>query len=299
MKSFSIIALPEKYGVGITLNAVIEWMRTHNGQVRIHRNLAELITHPLPSHIQVMSTEEDAVAGSDVVVAIGGDGTMLRTARRVIGLGVPILGINSGRLGFLANIPQAQLHDALQKTVDGDYTLDRRWLLEATDSRGDRHFALNEFLFSKGSSASMVKLSAYFNGQFINTYWADGLIVASPTGSTAYNMSAGGPIVQPECDVMVLSPISPHTLTTRPLVLPGSGRLTIRAEESEHEVLFSKDGENTDIQMNRIEVQVVRSAHTIDLIQLPGQQYFDTLRTKLMWGLDLREQNGSSHFLTP
>lgn len=299
MKSFSIIALPEKYGVGATLNAVIEWMRTHNGQVRIDRNLAGLITHPLPSHIQVTSTEEDAVAGSDVVVAIGGDGTMLRTARRVLGLGVPILGINSGRLGFLANIPQSQLHDALQRTVDGDYTLDQRWLLEATDASGERHFALNEFLFSKGASASMVKLQAYYNGHLINTYWADGLIVASPTGSTAYNMSSGGPIVHPGCDVMVVSPISPHTLTTRPLVLPGNGRLTIRAEASEQEVLFSKDGENADIPMNRIEVQVVRSAHTIDLIQLPGQQYFDTLRTKLMWGLDLREQNGSLSSHTP
>jgi NAD+ kinase len=294
MKSFSIIAHPENDGVGTTLNAVIEWMRTHNGHVRIDRNLAGLITQPLPAHIQLTSTEEDAVAGSDVVLAIGGDGTMLRTARRVIGLGVPILGINSGRLGFLANIPKTQLDDALQKTVDGDYTLDHRWVLEATDSSGERHFALNEFLFSKGSSASMVKLSAYYNDQFINTYWADGLIIATPTGSTAYNMSAGGPIVQPECDVMVLSPISPHTLTTRPLVLPGNGRITIRAEHSGHEVLLSKDGENMDIPMNRIEVQVVRSAHTIDLIQLPGQQYFDTLRTKLMWGLDLREQNGSS-----
>ncbi|MEN9838683.1 MAG: hypothetical protein RL177_162 [Bacteroidota bacterium] len=294
MKSFSIIAHPDNDGVATTLNAVIEWMRTHNGQVRIDRNLAGLITHPLPSHIQLTSTEEDAVAGSDVVVAIGGDGTMLRTARRVIGLGVPILGINSGRLGFLANIPKSQLEDALQKTVDGNYTLDHRWILEATDSSGERHFALNEFLFSKGSSASMVKLSAFYNDQFINTYWADGLIIATPTGSTAYNMSAGGPIVHPECDVMVLSPISPHTLTTRPLVLPGNGRITIRAEHSNHEVLLSKDGENMDIPMNRIEVQVVRSAHTIDLIQLPGQQYFDTLRTKLMWGLDLREQNGSS-----
>lgn len=299
MKSFSIIALPDKYGVAATLNAVIEWMRTHNGQVRIDQNLVDLITHPLPSHIQVTSTEADAVAGSDVVVAIGGDGTMLRTARRVIGHRVPILGINSGRLGFLANIPREHLHDALQKTVNGDYALDRRWLLEAVDAGGNRHFALNEFLFSKGSSASMVKLSAYFNDQFINTYWADGLIVATPTGSTAYNMSAGGPIVHPGSDVMVLSPISPHTLTTRPLVLPGSGRLTIRAEASPNEVLFSKDGENTDIPMNRIEVQVVRSAHTIDLIQLPGQQYFDTLRTKLMWGLDLREQNGSSQSLIP
>lgn len=294
MKSFSIIAHPGNDGVATTLNAVIEWMRTHNGQVRIDRNLAGLITHPLPSHIQLTSTEEDAVAGSDVVVAIGGDGTMLRTARRVIGLGVPILGINSGRLGFLANIPKSQLEDALQKTVDGNYTLDHRWILEATDASGERHFALNEFLFAKGSSASMVKLSAFYNDQFINTYWADGLIIATPTGSTAYNMSAGGPIVHPECDVMVLSPISPHTLTTRPLVLPGNGRITIRAEHSTHEVLLSKDGENMDIPMNRIEVQVVRSAHTIDLIQLPGQQYFDTLRTKLMWGLDLREQNGSS-----
>lgn len=294
MKTVSIIAMPGKYGVQDTLNAVIEWMRTHDGDVRVAASLAQHVEHPLPDHIRIERSEKEAINGSDVVVAIGGDGTMLRTARHVIGTRIPILGINSGRLGFLANTPQNQLHDALDKTMRGEYTIDTRWVLESSDAQGNVHYALNEFLFSKSSSASMIKLSAYFNSQFINTYWADGLIIATPTGSTAYNMSAGGPIVQPGCDVMVLSPISPHTLTTRPLVLPGNGRITIRSEHAGQEVLFSKDGENADIEMNRIEVQVMRSKHTIDLIQLPGQHYFDTLRTKLMWGLDLREQNGSS-----
>jgi len=294
MKTVSIIAMPGKYGVQDTLNAVIEWMRLHHVNVRMTSSLAEFLGQPLPDHIQICDTEKDAINGSDVVIAIGGDGTMLRTARYVIGTRIPILGINSGRLGFLANTPQNQLQDALQKILRGDYRIDTRWVLESSDAQGNIHYALNEFLFSKSSSASMIKLSAYFNDQFINTYWADGLIIATPTGSTAYNMSAGGPIVQPGCDVMVLSPISPHTLTTRPLVLPGNGRITIRTEHAKQEVLFSKDGENADIEVNRIEVQVMRSKHTIDLIQLPGQHYFDTLRTKLMWGLDLREQNGSS-----
>lgn len=294
MKTVSIIAMPGKYGVQDTLNALIEWMRTHDGNVRIAASLAEFVGRPLPDHIRIAATEKEAINGSDIVVAIGGDGTMLRTARHVIGTRIPILGINSGRLGFLANTPQHQLSDALEKTMRGEFTIDTRWVLESHDASGTIHYALNEFLFSKSSSASMIKLSAYYNDQFINTYWADGLIIATPTGSTAYNMSAGGPIVQPECDVMVLSPISPHTLTTRPLVVPGNGRITIRSEHPKQEVLFSKDGENADIETNRIEVQVMRSEHTIDLIQLPGQHYFDTLRTKLMWGLDLREQNGSS-----
>lgn len=293
MKRYSIIAATDKPGVQPVVALVVEAMLARNQKVVVDRGLSAMLPEAVRSGMTVTGSEYEAVRQSDVVIAIGGDGTLIRTAKHVVGSGIPILGINSGRLGFLANIRQDQVDDALNRVILGEFSLDRRRLLEASDQHGGLHIALNEFLFSKGSSASMIQIAAHYNGHFINTYWADGLIIATPTGSTAYNMSAGGPIAHPESDVIVLTPISPHTLTTRPLVLPGNGRVTIRISPAGQEVLFSKDGEIADISVNRIEVQVVRSEHTIDLIQLPGQHYFDTLRTKLMWGLDLREQHGS------
>lgn len=137
----------------------------------------------------------------------------------------------------------------------------------------------------------MVNVSAEYDGMFINKYWADGLIVASPTGSTAYNLSSSGPIVMPNTDVMVLTPINPHTLTTRPLVLPSNKSLKITVEKQPHEVLFSYDGQIREIESYPFEVYIKRSNFTIDLIELPNQSYFDTLRQKLMWGMDSRKSN--------
>lgn len=293
MTRFALIAAPDKPGTGEVLKRVVRWMAARGETVVVDRGLHQQLGED-GAGLHPTASESESAAKADVIIAIGGDGTLIRAAKHVTGRPVPILGVNSGRLGFLANTAQDQLERALAMVCEGTHTLDRRSLLEATDSNGGSHIALNEFLFSKSSSASMIRVSAHYNGHFINTYWADGLIVATPTGSTAYNMSAGGPIVHPDSDVIVLTPISPHTLTTRPLVLPGNGRIGITVHPIGQEVLFSKDGEIADISTNRIEVQVVRSAHTIDLIQLPGQHYFDTLRTKLMWGLDLRDQHGSN-----
>lgn len=233
-------------------------------------------------------TDEEAVEKSDVVISVGGDGTLLRAARLVVGKNKPILGINIGRLGFLANIQHDKIETALEYTSDSVFDVDSRALLEATLPDGSIHYALNDFLFAKGSNGSMITLNAYYDGMFINKYWSDGLIVASPTGSTAYNMSAGGPIVMPGTDVMVLNPVNPHTLTTRPLVLPANKTLTITSDDENQEVIFSKDGEISDITGAELVVKIHRSEHSIDLIKLPEQTYFDTLRNKLMWGMDLR-----------
>jgi len=294
VKRFAIVAATDKPGTIPILERVAGWLTRHGHQVVLDRGLSAHLGASTAEGVRPTATEAEAAANADIVIAIGGDGTLIRSAKHVTGSKVPILGVNTGRLGFLANTAQDQLEQALNGVCQGAFTIDRRSLLEARDPLGGTHIALNEFLFSKSTSASMIRVSAHYNDHFINTYWSDGLIIATPTGSTAYNMSAGGPIVHPGSDVIVLTPISPHTLTTRPLVLPGDGRIGITVHATGQEVLFSKDGEIADISMNRIEVQVVRSAQTIDLIQLPGQHYFDTLRTKLMWGLDLRDQHGSN-----
>lgn len=294
---FAVIALTSRYPVAETLTRVIDWFRAHPQASLIGtESIKQHLNAEQHRFMEFASSEEQAVRQCDTVISIGGDGTLLRTARLVMQEQKPILGINSGRLGFLANIPQKQLEEALDFTSRNAFTTDKRYMLQAVDAVGNKHFALNEFLFSKGHTGSMITLTASYDGSFINKYWADGIIIAGPTGSTAYNMSCGGPIITPGTNVMILNPINPHTLTTRPLVLDASRDLTITITPQNQDVTFSKDGEICDISGAASEVKIRRSDYSIDLITLPGQSYFDTLRNKLMWGMDIRDNFTNTYY---
>lgn len=243
-----------------------------------------------PSHINVHKSDREVLLEGDVTVAIGGDGTILRAADLVRAVKHPLLAINSGRLGFLANIQRQSMEPALRAILSGSYELDKRNFIEAEFSNGNVRYALNEFVFSRKGSVSMITLTAEYDGAFINQYWSDGIIVSSPTGSTAYNLSAGGPIVLPQTDVIVLTPINPHTLTTRALILPSKKNLTVRVEPIDQEVLFSSDGNNKEVPDQLSPVNIRQSDQYIQLIKFTGQSYFETLRNKLMWGADIREK---------
>lgn len=286
---FAVIANPQKYSVKEPFISLLNWADEHEVKVHFCKELQELYNGEEHPSAVVLEDEKTAIDEADIIIALGGDGTMLYTARLMKNIQKPILGVNSGRLGFMAYTQKENLSKALEYLLDGNYRIDKRYLLEAEDNQNNIYHALNEFLFSKKDSTSMVNVHAEYNEMFINDYWADGLIVASPTGSTAYNLSSSGPIVMPNSDVMVLTPINPHTLTTRPLVLPSNKSLKIRVEKQDHEVLFSYDGQIKEINSYPFEVDIQRSNFTIDLIELPNQSYFDTLRQKLMWGMDSRE----------
>ncbi|HKK43925.1 MAG TPA: NAD(+)/NADH kinase [Balneolaceae bacterium] len=285
---FAVIANPQKYSVKEPFKELLKWSDKHEVQVIFYEDLQELYNGENHPSAVVVEDEKSAIDQADIIIALGGDGTMLYTARLMKNIQKPILGVNSGRLGFMAYTQKENLAQALQYLIEGKYRIDKRYLLEAEDNQGHIYHALNEFLFSKKDSTSMVNVSAEYDNMFINDYWADGLIIASPTGSTAYNLSSSGPIVMPNTDVMVLTPINPHTLTTRPLVLPSNKSLKITIKRQEHEVLFSYDGLIYEIKSYPFEVNIKRSNFTIDLIELPNQSYFDTLRHKLMWGMDSR-----------
>jgi len=285
----AVIANPKKYSVKEPFTETLNWADKNNVKVYFNDDLQELYDGNNHTSAELVATEKTAIDKADIVVALGGDGTMLYTARLMKNISKPILGVNSGRLGFMAYTQKENLQQALDYLKSGNYRLDKRFMLEAEDRDGNLYHALNEFLFSKKDSTSMVTVEAEYDDMFINKYWADGLIIASPTGSTAYNLSANGPIVMPNTDVMVLNPINPHTLTTRPLVLPSNKSLKITVKEQDHEVLFSYDGEIYEIQAYPFEVEIRCSNFTIDLVELPNQSYFDTLRNKLMWGMDSRK----------
>jgi NAD+ kinase len=283
-----IVANPKKYEVHEVLTETLKWAQETNTSLFINAEICEENGLSESAVVQKTSSDEDAIRACDIILVMGGDGTILYTARISKDFGKPILGINSGRLGFMANTKKEDLCTALDCLLKEDFTLDKRSFLKATTNSGDTFYALNEFLFTRKDSISMVNVTAEYDGSLINTYWADGLIVASPTGSTAYNLASGGPIVAPGTEVFVVTPINPHTLTTRPLVLNSTRPLKVRIEKQRSDVQFSYDGKVYEIESFPFEVEILKAELTFDLIHLPGQDYFETLRNKLMWGMDSR-----------
>ena len=282
-----VIANPDKYSILDPLQKLCELCLTGNHTLFLSSALAEYLDSP--GKEKVLNTEAEAVQKADLIVAIGGDGTLLHSAHIARESGKPILGINTGRLGFMANTLPTQIEQAFDFLVKGQYSLETRDLLQATTPDGNTYYALNEFLFSRKDTSSMISLTVEYDGELINEYWADGLIFSSPTGSTAYNLSAGGPIVYPGTRVLLLTPINPHTLTTRPLVLPSDRKLTVKSSENPENILFSYDGIVIPHE-SEINIDIIVSEYSVRLIQLPDQHYFETLRNKLMWGLDKRKQ---------
>jgi len=238
----------------------------------------------------VLLADGSDIASVDMLVSIGGDGTILESARMVGASGVPVLGINNGRLGFLSSTPQEELDVAIEQLLKGDFTVEQRSLLEMNCENnpfGDKRFALNELTVHKSNRTSMIVIHAYLDDVFLNTYWADGLIVSTPTGSTGYSLSAGGPIVSPAARSIVISPIAPHNLNVRPLVLPDSHKVSLEVEGRASDHLVSLDSVSHQLRQG-MRLDVERADFTVGLVRFRGSDYYQTLRTKLMWGIDSR-----------
>jgi NAD+ kinase len=221
-------------------------------------------------------------------VVLGGDGTLLSVARLVDGLGVPILGVNLGGLGFLTATTQEALFPTLEAVLNGHYAAEERMVLAATHTRGGQvlaeYLALNDVVIARGALGRLIDLEISVDGQMVTAYRADGLIIASPTGSTAYNLSAGGPILFPTMDAVVLTPISPHALTNRPIVLSGTARLEVSLLTDSPDVVLSLDGQPGLSLTLKDVIGVQRAGARIRLIRDPQKTYFQVLRTKLKWG---------------
>ena len=244
----------------------------------------------LPKQFHTFNSYEDLKADVDVLVSLGGDGTMLDSVTLIKDSGIPIIGINFGRLGFLASINKDGIQRAIDAILNNDFTLDSRILLEVSSNHklfGDFNFALNDFTIHKRDTSAMILIHCYQDGEFLNSYWADGLIVATPTGSTAYSMSCGGPIVFPRSGNFVITPISPHNLNVRPVVLSDSSVLTFEIEGRSAKYLVSCDS-RTEVIDSSIKLSVKRAAFDINLIRLNNESYLSTLRNKLLWGIDTR-----------
>ncbi|GAB2837636.1 diacylglycerol kinase catalytic domain-containing protein [Ferruginibacter profundus] len=226
----------------------------------------------------------------DCIISLGGDGTLLDTVTLVRDKGTPVLGINYGRLGFLANLGKGELQVAVEALVNHTYVIDKRTMLHLDANVplfGDVPYALNEFTLLKKDSSSMIKIHTYLNGEFLNTYWADGLIVATPTGSTGYSLSCNGPVVFPESGSFVITPVAPHNLNIRPIVVPDNNIISFEVEGRTDGFLCTLDSRREFV-TKEIQLAVRKEEFGINLIRLNENNFLQTLRNKLSWGLDVR-----------
>ena len=228
----------------------------------------------------------------DVLISIGGDGTILRAATLVRDKGIPILGINAGRLGFLASGQKDNVEEFLQKVIDRDFGISERTLLSLDcdppiPEISDLNFAMNEVSVSRKDTTSMITIDTFIDDEYLNSYWADGLIISTPTGSTGYSLSCGGPILTPDVKSLVITPISPHNLNARPLVIPDHVTIRLKVTGREQQYLVSLDSRIASV-ANESVLSISRTPFTIKMIEIPGETFLKTLRRKLLWGEDRR-----------
>ena len=260
-------------------------------QLCVCREFYNFLTSDL--HLNIPSAElfdgDDFCA--DMVISIGGDGTFLKAASRVGKKNIPILGINTGRLGFLADISPAEMEATFEEIYAGHYTVEERSVLQLICE--DKHlqcspFALNEIAVLKRDSSSMISIRTAINGAFLTTYQADGLIIATPTGSTAYSLSVGGPIIVPHSKTIAITPVAPHSLNVRPIVIRDDWEITLDVESRSHNFLIAIDGRSeTCKETTRLPIR--KASYAIKVVKRYDHIFFDTLRSKLMWGADTRE----------
>ncbi len=231
---------------------------------------------------------EDLAANVDLILVLGGDGTMIATARLMGEAEVPVLGVNFGGLGYLAEFRIEELYSALESILSGSYRLDRRVMLDVELLRGDekvtRNRVLNDVVINKSALARIIEIEAYLNQQFVNSFRADGLIVSTPTGSTAYNLSAGGPVIYPSMNAVVITPICPFTLSNRPIVVPDDAVIELCLKTDHEEVALTLDGQVGFPLKFEDRVVIRKSQTTFSLVQPMNRNYFDVLRDKLRWG---------------
>ena len=242
----------------------------------------------LPLHTSFSSGAD--LKDVSLLISIGGDGTLLDTVEMTAERGTPVLGINTGRLGFLSNTQVEDAENAVSAFLKGAHNIEERSLLRLTspnDLFSHAPIALNEIAIHKHDTSSMITIHAYLDGDFLNSYWADGLIISTPTGSTAYSLSCGGPIIDPRSKSFVITPIAPHNLNVRPFVVRDNGEITLKVDGREGSYLLSMDSRSVDLDQN-IELKIRRNDSGMNLVSFEGQDFLNTLRQKLSWGLDQR-----------
>ena len=289
---FGIVGNSTKGNILEAIRIAAEYFRQRSIAFQVEFFLAEFVRRQGGNlHEEEVGRLDALVRECDMVIALGGDGTMLSISHATLDHDTPILGVNLGKLGFLAEVTIDDLIESLEMIRSGNYSVEQRLALTAICEQEDKPLAaLNDVVVSKSGHARVIKANVWVDDEYLASFHADGIIVATPTGSTAYSLASGGPIVTPSSEVILISPISAHTLTARPVIVPDSALIKIEASAEEGEVLLMVDGQIGVTSEKRLEVSIKRAMHSVKLIKREGSSYFETLRNKLMWGKDSRFQ---------
>ncbi|MCD8293112.1 MAG: NAD kinase [Prevotellaceae bacterium] len=269
---------------------LFELLERHGAELCVSREFYEFLEGQMHLHVPQARLFDGSDFEADMVISIGGDGTFLKAASRVGKKNIPILGINTGRLGFLASIPPEEMEEAFSEIHARRFDVEERSVLQLRCDNPklmETPYALNEIAVLKRDSSSMITIRAYVNGEFLNTYQADGLIVATPTGSTAYSLSVGGPVIVPHSKTIALTPVAPHSLNVRPIVICDDWEVTLDVVSRSHNFLVAVDGRSAAC-MESTRLSISRADYTVKVVKRLDHHFFQTLRGKMMWGADVR-----------
>lgn len=274
------------------LTEILSFSKEKNIEVVFEKSFAEMISNKDFSDVKTFATHKELDSSYDVLISVGGDGTILRAAALVRDSGIPILGINAGRLGFLASIPKESILHYLNLFYNKEYSLSKRTVLGLETSikvpeLDEINFALNEVSINRKDTTSMIVIETYLNGEYLNSYWADGLIISTPTGSTGYSLSCGGAVLLPDAKSLIITPIAPHNLNTRPIVIPDDIEIKLKVSGREDYYLVSLDSRIFTIS-NGNELTIKKKPFDINMVAFENKSFLDTLRNKLLWGEDKR-----------
>ena len=264
--------------------------KKHDIELVVEKKFSSIISNKNSSN-KIFISHKDLDRTYDLMITIGGDGTLLRSITYVRDLGIPIMGINTGRLGFLATLKQEMLNSELNKILFGEYDIKERSLLEVSVNNNtnfsDFNYALNEVSVGRKNTTSMIEIKTVLDGEYLNTYWADGLIISTPTGSTGYSLSCGGPIMSPSSQTFSITPIAPHNLNARPLIISDETIIELSVKGREESHLLSLDSKIISLENNTV-IKIKKASFKIKLASLQNNSFYKTLRNKLLWGEDKR-----------
>ena len=256
----------------------------------VYRPFADIVAAFVPEGVQFSVFNSHTDLNADLMFSIGGDGTILDTVPFILDSGMPLVGINMGRLGFLSSLSKNEIGQAVDSVLSGDYTVEQRTLLELVSPQnvfGDVRYALNELNVIRNPEHSLLAIKVFVDDVYLNTYWGDGILLATPTGSTAYSLSAGGPIIAPNAKNFVITPIATHNLTVRPVVIPDDSVIRIQVEGREKKFVFSMDSRSCTLDTS-VQLEVRKAGFCLNLVRMRNEDFFGTIRNKLMWGKDNR-----------
>ena len=295
---FGITGNPGKDALWKPLSDLLEVLRSSKYSFVLHPKMTQGLQHSgMAAAVEEVAADQSAfIDQADILLSFGGDGTLLNTVAAFGPSGKPILGVNHGRLGFLANVEGSELVHRLQQLDEGDFVVEERMLLEAvhrSESIPPLPRAVNEYTVRRSGAAGLLSIRVVVDGVHLNTYWSDGLIISTPTGSTAYSLALGGPIMAPGCGSILITPIAPHSLTVRPVVLPDTASIELTVLDSERAHIFTSDGVSSKGILHDDPVTIRKADQQVRLIRFRDQDYFSTLRGKLMWGAGkIQPENG-------